>query len=160
MRKLILLSFFVTMLSCQNKELKILSGNNTCGCTREVAESFFKGCCRDLFLDCSEVDRDTEVMGYLQKTIPIYLENSSRTIVYKVLVQKDVDGKVSYQSYTIEPTESRYIGCNRDFSVEHYPFQVDREQSQTPCEDGIKITNMAEVEVNYKIHNVEKIKKY
>ena len=164
MKRLLLILLSSTLLSCQNDDLEIIVDNNGCGCTQEIFTKFptlSNTYCYEKFQDCEKIISDSQVLHEIQSTNPVFLSNTSRTNVYKVLIQKDIGGVVSYESYNLEPTSLFYIGCNRQFNVEILPQSFDsRGFGNLICEDQVQISGMTNVEVQYQIHKIEKLKEY
>lgn len=164
MKKILLFILSSTIVSCQNKDLEITVDKNGCGCIQEVFTKFptlYNTYCYEKFQDCNKIISDSQVLEEIQSTNPVFLKNISRTNVYEVLVQKDIGGSVSYQSYNLEPTSIFYIGCNRQFNVDIRSQTFDnRGYGNLNCEDQVQISGMTNVKVQYEIHKIEKLKEY
>jgi hypothetical protein len=164
MKKILLLILGSTIISCQNKDLEITVQENGCGCIQEVFTEFptlYDTTCYEKFQDCNKIRSNSQVLQNLQTTNPVFLKNTSRTTVYRVLIQKDIEGSVSYESYDLEPTSMFYIGCNRQFNVDIRSQTFDnRGYGNLNCEDQVQISGMTNNKVLYQVHNIEKLKEY
>ena len=164
MKKILLFILSSTIVSCQNNDLEVIVDKNDCGCIQEVFTEFptlYDTTCYEKFQNCNKIRSNSQILVELQNTNPVFLKNTSRTNVYEVLIQKDIGGSVSYQSYNLEPTSMFYIGCNRQFNVEIRSQTFDnRGYGNFNCEDQVQISGMTNVKVVYEIHKIEKLKEY
>ena len=144
--------------------MEITVEENGCGCIQEVFTEFptlYDTTCYEKFKDCNKIRSNSQVLQNLQATNPVFLRNTSRTNVYRVLIQKDIEGSVSYESYDLEPTSMFYIGCNRQFNVEiRNKYSVSQDYGYLACEDQVEISGMTNNKVLYQVHNIEKLKEY
>lgn len=153
------------MFSCHNKDIEMIVEQNDCGCIQEVFTRFdttWTTYCYDHFQDCNKLRKDSNVMMALRGTNPVFIRNISKTKVYDILIQKEVNGVVSYKSYKIEPTGMWYVGCNRDFKVQINSFEYNRSgvAMNNSCEDRVKVLEMVSNEVTYQIHKIDLLSEY
>jgi hypothetical protein len=169
-----MLPILFLFICCENKDLVIQKSKKNCGCIEKLKEGIgTTEFCQSSLIDCemdpfwqykdesSYISKTQEgINNYriFSKTNSIELVNKSKTKVYKVVVQIDNNGKVSYEEFIIEPTTTTLLGCDSDFNVkynESYPITVNGD-----CYEAIRLSNLSKNRIEYNIHKVELISEY
>ena len=168
-RILLLLPLFILLLSCSNSDLVIQKSKKNCGCieklqegigTTEFCRNSVTNCDADPFwqysdesLSLGKTKEGINNYKIFSKTNSMELVNKSKTKVYKVVVQIDTNGKVNYQEYVIEPTQTIVLGCDSDFKVAfdgNHPITVNGD-----CYEALLLSNLSKNKIEYTIHKME-----
>ena len=176
MRKIyILLPILFLFVNCKNNDLVIQKSKKNCSCGEklDVAEGEYYNFCIDFIKSCNDdpfylfgnestddyySKRKINNNKIFSKTNSMELINNSKTKVYKATIQIDNDGKISYQEYTIEPTATLLLGCDRDFIV-----RVDQSvdiRSGGDCYDALELSYLSKYKIEYNKHKVELVSEY